>query len=670
METVATAAPHREAPADAGPPPARSQSPPAASSAPAPPNASPDRKARPAAGPATSRRAAPPPTRPRSSRYGREPRDGTDGSVNWRTYTSAKDAAGRVGKRCYRLNLERPFDIHCEQSPLEYGDYMTPWDKTVYPPTAGPVDYCPPRHLGGNAAAWRELMTYAGPDAADGAEEKVGSADMLEDDLHLPAGGDGGGDDPAASSEAEGRDDDDVAADSGEMAEDVEDPPASPVEGAGEEDGEDREDDYVEPAGNPDSATTGWRALTREQAETIEGLKGKDGETGEYTFATYDSSHQSPEELEAAQEARQYARRAGQEKERIDSRDELHTCLSNESDAADHRSAEEKADETARLFRRSELALREKAAREAEEARVKAEEERRLKEERKALERQQSGKGSKKRFSTKKLVRGMSKMMSSSGSSNDWASQRRASSGSMARKPSSSSQAAMIDKARDLVDESEDEADVVPGDLDANGKPKNVSLYVVGEFDALNDLVRDGARRLRDNKAGSDLDVLVQNKPCPPPDRWVAATGWSRCAPTSVYAKMPPADFDWVRYGDVMRTETYPRGDLKGKPIMGPGDEAKGKAAVVAPPAPVPRPAPTPAPADKGPRPANPAVPTESTSGGSSPVSEPAAAPVKASAPAGGAAGHFNKPAAAVEVGAGEKKKSRFGRKLSMGKKK
>ena len=47
---------------------------------------------------------------------------------------------------------------------------------------------------------------------------------------------------------------------------------------------------------------------------------------------------------------------------------------------------------------------------------------------------------------------------------------------------------------------------------------------------------------------------------------------------------------------------------------------------------------------------------------------KPVAAPAKA--PAGGAAAHFNKPAAAVEAGAGEKKKSRFGRKLSMGKKK
>ena len=33
-------------------------------------------------------------------------------------YTSSLNAKTRIGKRCYRLNLERPFDIHCEQSPL------------------------------------------------------------------------------------------------------------------------------------------------------------------------------------------------------------------------------------------------------------------------------------------------------------------------------------------------------------------------------------------------------------------------------------------------------------------------------------------------------------------------------------------------------------------------
>ena len=83
------------------PPPARSRTPVGGGSPKAPPG-----------GRASHR------SRNRSGRYGREPRDGTAGTVNWRTYTSAKDTAGRIGKRCYRLNLERPFDIHCEQSPL------------------------------------------------------------------------------------------------------------------------------------------------------------------------------------------------------------------------------------------------------------------------------------------------------------------------------------------------------------------------------------------------------------------------------------------------------------------------------------------------------------------------------------------------------------------------
>ena len=33
-------------------------------------------------------------------------------------YTSQHNTRTKIGKRCYRLNLERPFDIHCEQSPL------------------------------------------------------------------------------------------------------------------------------------------------------------------------------------------------------------------------------------------------------------------------------------------------------------------------------------------------------------------------------------------------------------------------------------------------------------------------------------------------------------------------------------------------------------------------
>ena len=91
---------------------------------------------------------------------------------------------------------------------------------------------------------------------------------------------------------------------------------------------------------------------------------------------------------------------------------------------------------------------------------------------------------------------------------------------------------------------------------EADKKVLNVSLYILGEYDTLIDLTYDGAKRLRDNKASSDLNLLHQNDPCPPPDRWVRDTGWSKCNPSSVYAKDPPADFDWVRYSDTLRLRT------------------------------------------------------------------------------------------------------------------
>lgn len=121
-------------------------------------------------------------------------------------------------------------------------------------------------------------------------------------------------------------------------------------------------------------------------------------------------------------------------------------------------------------------------------------------------------------------------------------------------------QALTIDKARDLVDESDGES----GDgLDMGGddgddiskKPINVSLYILGEFDILNDLCNDGAKRLRENKESTDVDVLLQNDPCPPPNRWVRSTGWGKCNPSSNYAKIPPPDFDWERYYDKLRVK-------------------------------------------------------------------------------------------------------------------
>ena len=84
-------------------------------------------------------------------------------------------------------------------------------------------------------------------------------------------------------------------------------------------------------------------------------------------------------------------------------------------------------------------------------------------------------------------------------------------------------------------------------------KPLNVSLFILGEYDVLNDLTNDGAKRLRANREESDVNLLLQNDPCPPPDRWVRSTGWGKCNPSSNYAKFPPEDFDWIKYYDKLR---------------------------------------------------------------------------------------------------------------------
>lgn len=78
---------------------------------------------------------------------------------------------------------------------------------------------------------------------------------------------------------------------------------------------------------------------------------------------------------------------------------------------------------------------------------------------------------------------------------------------------------------------------------------KHLNLYIYGEYDILNDLVNDGAKRLSRSKHLSDLELLLQNGPCPPPNQWVRPTGWSRCNPSSCYAANPPDDYDLGSYG-------------------------------------------------------------------------------------------------------------------------
>ena len=119
-----------------------------------------------------------------------------------------------------------------------------------------------------------------------------------------------------------------------------------------------------------------------------------------------------------------------------------------------------------------------------------------------------------------------------------------------------------IGKARDLAEDGkggEDDNDVDnDGEKGGEKKPINISLYIIGEYDILNDLAIDGARRLSTHAASTDIELLRQNLPCPPPNRWVRCTGWGKCNPSSMYAKDPPVDFDWVKYYDKLRVTTGP----------------------------------------------------------------------------------------------------------------
>jgi len=75
-----------------------------------------------------------------------------------------------------------------------------------------------------------------------------------------------------------------------------------------------------------------------------------------------------------------------------------------------------------------------------------------------------------------------------------------------------SRQAAKIDKAKDLIDEVAEGGG--GGMVDEENDPsKIVSLFVMGEYEDLNDLVRDGSKKLRDSKSLSDEAVFMYNRP-------------------------------------------------------------------------------------------------------------------------------------------------------------
>ncbi|KAL7548109.1 hypothetical protein ACHAWF_011398 [Thalassiosira exigua] len=75
-----------------------------------------------------------------------------------------------------------------------------------------------------------------------------------------------------------------------------------------------------------------------------------------------------------------------------------------------------------------------------------------------------------------------------------------------------SRQAAKIDKAKDLIDEVVENGGGGMSD-EENDPSKIVSLFVMGEYEELNDLVRDGSKKLRDSKSLSDEAILMYNRP-------------------------------------------------------------------------------------------------------------------------------------------------------------
>eukprot|EP00984_Skeletonema_dohrnii_P026108 scaffold15399_cov108-Skeletonema_dohrnii-CCMP3373.AAC.5 len=411
-------------------------------------------------------------------------------------YTTIK-SKNRQGRRCYRLNLERPFNIHCEQSPLEYGDIFAPWKKSVRPTLQGPVEYCPPRHLGGSGEVWRQLLSYS-------SESRIKEGEV----------------------------------------------------------------------------NTGWRTLTEKEVDAVKRL-GECNERGEYSFVTYDLSHVKKHSLQCGS--------GGEDQPAITPSTSIDSLSSEEESTP--QSETKKANDTARLFRRSELSLRDAAEEQArkdaaEKERLKAERNHREQQELAALKSIKGPKGVTKRMSKKASLNGkkMMRKLSSLGGSSSSSTVNGGiyEGGGRTRRKLVSTQAGMIDKAKDLVDdESDDEYDgekvsvliivvilllllrgcadlhlthlFIPTSFlllqyDDTKKIANMSLFIVGEYDVLNDLCLDGGLRLKKTKDLSDLELLLQNEPCPPPNRWVRKTGWGKCNPSSMYAECPPEDFDWESY--------------------------------------------------------------------------------------------------------------------------
>ena len=167
---------------------------------------------------------------------------------------------------------------------------MAPWPKTVYPPTVGPTEYCPPRHLGGEGVVWRELMRWSEAAAAAGRgvntnndkgeedERKVNSLDEVE----AAAEGLGSFSISLEESSEHERVGNSKSIGSGTFSFDV--------QHEEEKRGSNDELEQLQPPKNPASPSGGWRRLTSAELNTVQRL-GDRNESGELTFQTYDLSH-------------------------------------------------------------------------------------------------------------------------------------------------------------------------------------------------------------------------------------------------------------------------------------------------------------------------------------------------------------------------------------------
>ena len=298
---------------------------------------------------------------------------------------------------------------------------------------------------------------------------------------------------------------------------------------------------------NPASPTGGWRSLTSAELNAVQKL-GDTNQYGELTFSTYDLSHvalnTAGTTLGAADGISSGGRsttiktaQLGDETSIVQSPSgttsgiltesgvlsPLRTVFSMDSTTSEDeklnpKTPEEMANDTARLFRRSELSLKEKQEREDREEAEKREKERLIeidKQERQRKEREEAGdtdtplsldastrKRQSRKFSgAKGILKTFSRTFSNINSSssnigastsmrgrsgrergNSYSGGRMSSSGSdQQQRPGmnrrSSTQALAIDRARDVADESDDEGSVV-GNNDDDGSDVDVSVRV------------------------------------------------------------------------------------------------------------------------------------------------------------------------------------------------